>query len=119
MLCYSYCNVGRRIDLLFSTCLRQEISKTSCSRRGYILMPFSWQERKKLARETMYRRCVQDCDNPDFKAKHPELAKELMTKSIINKVETLKYVNKIMDKKLHFSEKPKSTVVPKRYNRVQ
>ncbi len=67
----------------------------------------------------MYYRCCKDSDNPDFKAKHPELAKELMTKSIENKVETRKYVDKIMDKKLRYAEKPKASVIIKRYNRVQ
>ncbi len=81
-------------------------------------MPFSWLEAKKLARDTAYRRCVQDCDNPDFKAKHPELSKEIMTKSILINVETHKYVDKMMDKKQKYSERPKPSVIIKRYNRL-
>ncbi len=80
-------------------------------------MAFSWANSKIEARQKLQYRCEKDCDNPDFKAKHPELSKELMNKSIINKVETKKYVQKIMDRKQNYASRPKPSVVIKRYNR--
>ncbi len=56
--------------------------------------------------------------NPDFRSQHPELVKELLNKQISNKVETKKYLDKLMDKKFKYSERPKPSVIIKRYNRV-
>lgn len=81
-------------------------------------MTFSWRNSKIKAKAKKYERLVHDADNPDFKSQHPELSKELMNKSIINKVETKKYLDKIMDKKFKYAERPKPSVIIKRYNRV-
>ncbi len=81
-------------------------------------MPFSWTNHKIKARSKMLYRCEMDCDNPDFKNKHPELSKELMNPLNTNHTETKKYVQREMDKKQKYGEKPKPSVIIKRYNRI-
>ncbi len=52
-------------------------------------MPFSWVNAKLKAREKFeYRVSKLAKSNPDFKVAHPELVKEILNKSITNKVET-------------------------------
>ncbi len=82
-------------------------------------MTFSWANPIIKAREKKYSRCLLlAIHNKDFQVSHPDLVKEITNKSIQNNVETKKYVNKIMDKKLKYAERPKPSVVIKRYNRI-
>ncbi len=81
-------------------------------------MTFSWANAKAKARQKLeYRVGKLAIHNPDFKIAHPELVKETLNKSITNKVETKKYVVKIMDKKQKYASPPPPSIVPKRYNR--
>lgn len=83
-------------------------------------MPFSWSNAKLKAREKFQYRCEKlATSNPDFKLAHPELVKELLNKSIQNKVETKKYCQKVMDRKQKYASMPPPSVVIKRYNRVK
>ncbi len=56
--------------------------------------------------------------NPDFKIQHPQLVKELLNKSIQNKVETKQYIAKMVEKRFKYAQIPRPSVIIKRYSRV-
>ncbi len=56
--------------------------------------------------------------NPEWAARNPNLAKELINKSVANKVETKKYIDKETAIKFKYGEIPKPSIIIKRYNRV-
>ncbi len=82
-------------------------------------MPFSWKDQKIKARLKQIQRCTQlaTC-NQEWGSQHPELKKEILNKSITKKVELEKYIDKMLDRKFNYGATPKSTLVPKRFNRV-
>ncbi len=81
-------------------------------------MAFSWANQKIKTKKHMLQRMKQLANhNPDFAIKHPELVKELLNKSLSNKPETIKYINKKVGKSFKYGETPKPSVVIKRYNR--
>ncbi len=56
--------------------------------------------------------------NHDFGVQHPNLKKEILNKSIQNKVELKKFINDMLDKKFKYAQLPKDSVVIKRFNRI-
>ncbi len=83
------------------------------------MVGFSWENHKKKTEERMLVRLESLARvNPDFKVVHPELVKELLNKAMINKVETKKYIQKILLKKFKYGEVPKPSIIIKRLNRV-
>ncbi len=82
-------------------------------------MAFSWKQKiaelpaKKLARYTNLARV-----NPDFQVKHPELTRELLNPDTKKKVETIKYIQHEVDKKVKYGIVPKPSLIPKRFNRI-
>ncbi len=82
-------------------------------------MAFSWKHyRDKAPKEMLRRYRAMALNNPDFAVNHPELKKELLNDSIVNKVETKKYIQKCCDKSAKYAAVPKPSVIIKRYNRV-
>ncbi len=83
-------------------------------------MPFSWENQiRKLLEKQMYRceRLVKG-GNVDFVTRYPELARELLDDSIKVKVQTKKYVVRIIERNLKYGKIPKPSVIVKRMNRV-
>ncbi len=80
-------------------------------------MGFSWKNQiAKREKKLLYRVEKLAIVNPDFKAAHPELVRELETG--VTRVEIKKYVKKIMDKSMKYGQVPKPSVIVKRMNRV-
>ncbi len=80
---------------------------------------FSWRDQKEKTGKKLYQRCIQlaSC-NEQWGIQHPELKKEILNKAVIKKVELQKFIDKQLELKFKYGEIPKSTIVPKRYNRV-
>ncbi len=78
---------------------------------------FSWANQKIKAREkALYRVTKLVKSNPDFRSKYPELAREVEKGNSL--VESKKYVDKKVDRKLKYGEIPKPSIIIKRPNRV-
>ncbi len=79
-------------------------------------MPFSWANQKEKTKVHLLQRTITLLRmNPDFQVNHPELAREISKG--ITKVETKKYVDKLILKKFRYGETPKDSVIVKRLNR--
>ncbi len=82
-------------------------------------MAFSWKHCiERTEQHWMEKLACLSNSNPDFRAQHPEIVKEMLNESIKNKVETKKFILKKMEKAQRYSEIPKPSVVIKRLNRV-
>ncbi len=82
-------------------------------------MPFSWKHQYEKQEVMLLRRYTSLANsNPDFRIKHPNLVKELLNKSINNKVETKKYIKDKVIKQRNYARTPKDSVVIARFNRI-
>ncbi len=82
-------------------------------------MTFSWKNQKlKTELHLLQRYTSLATANSDFAIQHPELVKELLNKSLSNKVETKKFIKDKLGKKFKYGEIPKPSVIIKRMNRV-
>jgi len=79
---------------------------------------FSWKHHKKrTADRWLVRAACLARGNIDFQIAHPNLVKELLNDTIVDKIETKKWINKKLEKTFRFAEIPRPSVVVKRYNR--
>ncbi len=82
-------------------------------------MAFSWKHRiEETEKHWMDKIACQSHSNPDFRAQHPDIVKEMLNESIKNKVETKKFIAKKMQSAKNYAQVPKPSVIIKRYNRV-
>ncbi len=80
-------------------------------------MPFSWANQKdKTQKHLLARYILLAKSNIDFQVRYPDLAREI--EKGVSLTETKKLVDKVIKKHFKYGQTPKSSIIPKRMNRI-